>query len=188
MRCQLRQRQRFLRKRFEQGEFVGLLIEFSLLAELQQQAIPFGFEFFTVSTRVHESGRIRQYGQCCRLGPGQIFGRTTEEAPGSSLQANHVSTERCMPGIQSQDGCFGVAAFESEGEHHFPEFLPQVPGGIFVREANHLHAERTGSAHHPAPGDILPDGTGQRKRIHSRMLVKRAVFEAEQGFFVSNRQ
>ena len=174
-----RQRYRPVRKRLQHGLIVGIIIYIPMLQQPQKQPVALFKQLLPSLPGMQRRRRIRQHRQKGRFPPAQIPRRNAEITPRSSLQTNHVPSERSMCRILSQYVFLGMPALQPHCLNGLNDLLPQrpllPPGNTY-----HLHGDGTSPAHHMPAARILLKRPADCQHIHTRMPPETPVLELDE--------
>src|SRR5262245_59654801 len=88
-------------------------------------------------------GQDRQRGG---FGPRQLGRAAAEVTPSGSLQPNHVTAERRVSSVQSQNLVLSVRPFQFDRADGFDQFFAPSSVGITTDNPHQLHGDRRGAA------------------------------------------
>src|SRR5690606_17589594 len=93
-----------------------------------------------------------------------------------------ISSTGRMRGIQFQYLIFGVPQFQARCQDNLNELFPHRPRRAFAGEPDHLHGDRTSTAHHPAGLEVSESSTTHGCRINTRMIIEAFILKCQQCF------
>jgi hypothetical protein len=178
-------------RRFRQGlgkgQFVTEIVDVATIAEAFEQPVAFRPQLVAVAAGVDQGRTVREHRQRGCFGPGEHIRRTGKIAPGRGLQADHISTEGRVGGIQDEDLTFRVLPFQRDGQQYFMQFFGNGTGRIAARHPHHLHGEGAPTAYNLPGLIVLPRRPHHRRRIHTRMAMEMPVLKFKDGYFKTLR-
>ena len=160
MRCELRNRVRFSRKRFEKCQIISFFIDDIFKKEFVKQRIAFLQEAFLVFTREDKTGSIRQDCQRSRLCPRELVRSNTKVTPRCHIKSHHIATKGCVRGVELEDALLRIAELQSGSPYHFNKFLKISALLVLASDAYHLLGERTPPPCNLSVGNIAIERLG----------------------------
>ena len=169
-------RQRLVRQGLvlRQHAFRGIDVSFRL--QLVQQSVALLEQALPGAAGMDQARGVGQHGEHRALAPGQVVRAASEIAPGCRFQADHISPEGGVGGIQEQDFPFRTTHLQARGQDHFVDLLRQGARCARAAQADHLHRQGAGAADHLPAGEVLHQGTAGRQIIHTQMPPEAFVF------------
>ena len=188
MRRQRRHGKRSLRQRFTHRKLACQAVNLPSLHQGQQQPVSLLFQPFGVASGIDEGRGIGQHSQHGGLCPCQVGRAATGVPPGSSLDADSVSAERGIGGIELEDTLFRAEELQLDCREHFNDLAAIGAFRVAACHPRHLHGD--GAA---APDRFAcPDITGQcfydRNGIDPRVPPEPAVLVVDEAGDIFFRQ